>query len=122
MKNVNLDIHENVQRDSHENKTRRYDRHYENNQFTGGQDDHRYGDSSNRTYGSHSYARPDGRQRKKWASHNPNMYDNHNKNVRNYRDSEFFHQDWPTPMEAEILRKLRDFIQMESNNWGPARW
>ena len=93
---------------SYENNMRRYDRHNGNNQFSGGQDDYRYGDGSNRTYSSQSYVRP-------------NMYDNHNKNVRNYRDSEFFHRDWPTPMEEEILRKLRGHPN-GIKNWGPARW
>ena len=29
--------------------------------------------------------------------------------------------DWPTPMEAELLRTLRKFLQAGSNGWGPAR-
>ena len=83
----------------YENNMHRYDRHNGNNHFSG----------SIRTYSSQSYVQP-------------NMYYNHNKNERNYRDSEFFHRDWPTPMEEEILRKLREVIQMESNNCEPARW
>lgn len=29
--------------------------------------------------------------------------------------------DWSTPMEAELLRTLRMFLQAGSNGWGPAR-
>ena len=41
------------------------------------------------------------------------------------RNTHFFgHQqnptDWPTPMEAELLRTLRKFLQAGPNRWGPA--
>ena len=29
--------------------------------------------------------------------------------------------EWPTFMEEKLLKTLREFIQVESNNWGPAR-
>ena len=42
------------------------------------------------------------------------------------RNTHFFgHQknptDWPTPMEAELLKTLRKFLQTGPNRWGPAR-
>ena len=30
--------------------------------------------------------------------------------------------DWPTPMEEKLLRTLREFFQVGSNGWDPARW
>ena len=53
-----------------------------------------------------------------------NNYDRYNWNPRyneNFRD-ENFREEFPTPWEGEILRKLRNMIQRETCNWRPEKW
>ena len=75
-----------------------------------------------------------------YNTYNKHLYNTHNSyrynedNHRNLhhprgkynRNTHFFgHQknptDWPTPMEAELLKTLRKFLQSGPNGWGPAR-
>ena len=53
--------------------------------------------------------------------HQESTYDGHHNGYRdNHRNSMDFRMDRRTSMEEEILRKLRQVIQMETDNWGTA--
>ena len=51
-------------------------------------------------------------------NHSKEKY-NQNVNFLGYQQNP---TDWPTPMEEKLLRKLREFLQVGSNGWDPARW
>ena len=129
----------------------RYYDHYDKNHLTGGQNSYRYGDGSNDSWsyvrpdGRHQNKRAS-HNPNIHKNHNKNnkhvysdVYGGYRNHANNHQNPQINHSnekynqnvnflgyqqnpmDWPTLMEEKLLRTLREFIQVESNNWGPAR-
>ena len=109
-------LYNDVQGYGHENNKRRHDSHYDHygNLLTSSQNNYSYGDGP---IDSWSYARSDGRHHNKQASNGPDIYKNHNINNKhvnhsgekcnqgvNFLGHQLNPTDWPTIMEAKLLK------------------
>ena len=79
-----------------------------------------YNGHSHNTHNSHRYNEDNNQYR-----HHPRDTYNQNTHFFGHQRNQIGHQrnpmDWPTPMEAELLKALRKVLQSGPNRWGPAR-
>ena len=83
----------------------------------------------NHNYNNNGYTRDmrnEGPERN-WEGYNTdknvydNYYENYGHNTRSNKYIESVHEEWPTPWEGRMLKKLKHTLWMEANGWGPER-